>query len=111
MINAESHNLARQLGIGCSPAGETYHLPPTTYHYSNDAIGRRTAITRGGAAFGDLAGATDAYGYNLRSEVISSRRTLADSPIRGFDYDYAYDHRGRMVRKGISHRGTEARRK
>ena len=83
MINAESHNLARQLGIGCSPAGETYHLPPTTYHYSNDAIGRRTAITRGGAAFGDLSGATDAYGYNLRSEVISSRRTLADSPVRG----------------------------
>lgn len=23
---------------------------------------------RSGAAFGDLAGATDAYGYNLRSE-------------------------------------------
>ena len=37
------------------------------------------------------SGATDAYGYNLRSEVVSSRRTLADSPIRGFDYDYAYD--------------------
>ena len=42
-------------------------------------------------AFGDLSGATDAYGYNLRSEVVSSRRTLADSPVRGFDYDYAYD--------------------
>ena len=63
----------------------------STFAYANDSLGRRTAITRGGAAFGDLAGATDAYGYNLRSEVVSSRRTLADSPIRGFDYDYAYD--------------------
>ncbi len=45
----------------------------------------------GGLAFGDLSGATDAYGYNGRSEVVSSRRTLADSPVRSFDYDYAYD--------------------
>ncbi len=74
-----------------SPAGETYHLPLSTYHYSNDSLGRRPAITRGGAAFGDLAGATDAYGYNLRSEVVSSTRTPADSPVRGFDYAYAYD--------------------
>ena len=63
----------------------------STFAYANDSLGRRTAITRGGAAFGDLAGATDTYGYNGRSEVISSRRTLADSPVRGFDYDYAYD--------------------
>ncbi len=39
----------------------------------------------------ELQSSNDAYGYNLRSEVVSSRRTLADSPVRGFDYDYAYD--------------------
>ena len=63
----------------------------STFAYLNDALGRRVEVTRTGAAFGDLAGATDAYGYNLRSEVVSSRRTLSDSPVRGFDYDYAYD--------------------
>ena len=39
------------------------------FGYSNDTAGRRTAISRSGEAFGDLSGAVDAYGYNLRSEV------------------------------------------
>ena len=63
----------------------------SAFGYANDAAGRRTAIGRSGAAFGDLAGATDAYGYNERSEVTSSRRTLGGAAVRGFDNDYAYD--------------------
>ena len=69
----------------------------STFAYLNDALGRRVEVTRSGAAFGDLAGATDAYGYNLRSEVVSSRRTLSDSPVRGFDYDYDYDPIGNRI--------------
>ena len=44
-----------------------------------------------GAAFGALAGASDAYGYNTRSEVTSARRTLGADPVGGFAFDYAYD--------------------
>jgi hypothetical protein len=63
------------------------------YDYTNDEIGRRTAISRSGQAFGEMP-VRDTYGYNVRSEVTSARRTLADSPsqeVRGFSYDYAYD--------------------
>ena len=37
-----------------------------------------------------LFGVMNAYGYNLRSEVVSSRRTFDGAEVRGFDYDYAY---------------------
>ena len=56
------------------------------FGYSNDAAGRRTAISRSGEAFGDLSGAVDAYGYNLRSEVVSARRTKGGASVRGFDH-------------------------
>ena len=68
-------------------------------HYANDELGRRTAISRSGQAFGDLP-VQDAYGYNPRSEVVSARRTLADTPsqeVRGFSYDYAYDPIGNRL--------------
>ena len=38
-----------------------------------------------------LFGVMNAYGYNLRAEVVSSRRTFDGAEVRGFDYDYAYD--------------------
>ena len=69
----------------------------STFAYLNDALGRRVEVTRTGLAFGDLAGATDAYGYNDRSEVVSSRRTLDSAEVRGFDYDYAYDPIGNRI--------------
>ena len=47
----------------------------SAFDYTNDAAGRRIAISRSGEAFGDLSGATDSYGYNSRNEVISARRT------------------------------------
>ncbi len=61
------------------------------FDYTNDAIGRRTAIARSGAAFSSLSGSVDAYGYNGRSEVTSARRTLGGDEVRGFAFDYAYD--------------------
>ena len=42
-------------------------------------------------AFGALSGASDAYGYNTRSEVTSARRAIGGAEVRGFAYDYAYD--------------------
>ena len=64
---------------------------------SNDAAGHRTAISRSGEAFGDLSGAVDAYGYNLRSEVVSARRTKDGASVRGFDEDFSYDPIGNRV--------------
>ena len=61
------------------------------------AAGRRVSIARGGEAMGPLAGATDAYGYNGRSEVVSARRTLGGSPVRGFDEDFSYDPIGNRI--------------
>ena len=69
----------------------------SAFVYSNDAAGRRTAISRSGEAFGDLSGATDAYGYNSRSEVVSARRTKDGAPVRGFDEDFSYDPIGNRV--------------
>jgi RHS repeat-associated protein len=63
----------------------------STFACGNDAAGRRAAIARGGLASGALSGATDAYGYDARSQVTSARRTLGGNDVRGFSYDYAYD--------------------
>ena len=67
------------------------------FGYSNDTAGRRTAISRSGEAFGDLSGAVDAYGYNLRSEVVSARRTKGGASVRGFDEAFSYDPIGNRV--------------
>ena len=69
----------------------------SAFGYSNDAAGRRTAISRSGEAFGDLSGSTDSYGYNLRSEVVSARRTKGGASVRGFDEDFSYDPIGNRV--------------
>ena len=61
------------------------------FDYTNDEIGRRTAITRTGSAFSSLSGSVDHYGYNDRSEVVSVRRTLNGEEVRGFSFGYAYD--------------------
>ena len=69
----------------------------SAFGYSNDAAGRRTAISRSGEAFGDLSGSTDTYGYNLRSEVVSARRTMGGASVRGFDEDFSYDPIGNRI--------------
>lgn len=63
----------------------------SAFDYTNDAAGRRTAISRSGEAFGDLSGATDSYGYNSRNEVISARRSKNGEIVHGFNEDFEYD--------------------
>ena len=69
----------------------------SAFDYTNDAAGRRIAISRSGEAFGDLSGATDSYGYNSRNEVISARRTKNGEIIRGFNEDFEYDPIGNRI--------------
>ena len=69
----------------------------SAFDYTNDAAGRRTAISRSGEAFGDLSGATDSYGYNSRNEVISARRTKSGEIIHGFNEDFEYDPIGNRI--------------
>ena len=83
----------------------------STFEYASDAAGRRTAIKRSGEAMGPLSGATDAYGYNGRNEVVSARRTLGGSPVAGFDEDFAYDPIGnRISATDYDETGTAGRR-
>lgn len=48
-------------------------------------------------AMGPLSGATDAYGYNGRNEVVSARRTLGGESVAGFNEDFAYDPIGNRI--------------
>ena len=73
----------------------------SAFAYVNDAVGRRTSIARSGTAFEPLSGAVDTYGYNSRSEVISSRRTLGDNPVWAFANDYAYDPIGNRTSSAV----------
>ena len=61
------------------------------FDYTYDAAGRRVAIARSGAAFGDLSGAADRYACNARGEVTGARRTKDGQPVQGFSEDFAYD--------------------
>ena len=84
------------------------------YDYVNDALGRRTSISRSGQAFGDLP-AHDAYGYNARSEVTSARRYLGtdhgntQTPVRGFAFDYGFDPIGNRISASTYSPANEAR--
>ncbi|MBR3924263.1 MAG: RHS repeat protein, partial [Kiritimatiellae bacterium] len=69
----------------------------SAFDYTNDAAGRRIAISRSGEAFGDLSGATDSYGYNSRNEVISARRIKNGEIIHGFNEDFEYDTIGNRI--------------
>ena len=42
------------------------------YDYVNDAVGRRSEISRSGSRMSEQR--TDAYGYNMRDELVFSRR-------------------------------------
>ena len=69
----------------------------SAFDYTNDAAGRRIAISRSGESFGDLSGATDSYGYNSRNEVISARRTKNGEIIHGFNEYFEYDPIGNRI--------------
>jgi RHS repeat-associated protein len=70
------------------------------YDYTNDAIGRRTAMGKTGTAFSlaDLI----SYGYNDRSEVTSA----VSANLATYDYGYEFDPIGNRI---TSRRGAEAR--
>lgn len=67
------------------------------FDYKNDASGRRCSVRHGGTAYGPLAGLVDSYGYNSRSEVVSSRRTLNGTSVPGFNEDFSYDDIGNRL--------------
>jgi len=70
----EHHNLLAQVANGSV----------STYAYTNDALGRRTNVTRSGSAFSDTNILT--YGYNSRSEVISAQSNV------NANYNFAYSY-------------------
>ncbi|MEI6211847.1 MAG: hypothetical protein WCR06_09505 [bacterium] len=81
--------------------------------YSNDPLGRRTAVSRSGSAY--TLSFTDRYGYNNRSEVTSTYGYLgenADSnapayPDRAFEY--AFDPIGNRITSTVRNPANEAR--
>lgn len=68
----------------------------STYGYTNDALGRRTSMSRGGSVFAvpDIL----TYGYNDRSEVISAQSN-ADA---NYVYNYSFDPIGNRLTSGLA---------
>ena len=63
------------------------------YDYMNDALGRRTAITRSGSMMSETR--TDYYGYNDRSELVSGIKDTAATNLT--EYAYQYDDIGNRI--------------
>ena len=63
------------------------------YDYVNDALGRRTAITRSGSMMSETR--TDYYGYNDRSELVSGTKDTAATNLT--EYAYQYDDIGNRL--------------
>ena len=63
------------------------------YDYTNDALGRRTAITRSGSMMTESR--TDAYGYNDRNELVSGTKDTAATNLT--EYAYQYDDIGNRL--------------
>ena len=78
------------------------------FDYAYDAAGRRIAVARSGAAFGDLSGAVDRYAYNVRGEVTGARRTKGGQPVQGFSEDFAYDPIGNRTSSATYDEAGEA---
>ncbi|MBR6585861.1 MAG: hypothetical protein IKK82_00450, partial [Kiritimatiellae bacterium] len=64
------------------------------YDYTYDAAGRRTEIARSGTATSESR--TDAYGYNVRNELISASK-LGGSSSPTTEYAYQYDDIGNRI--------------
>ena len=63
------------------------------YDYVNDALGRRTEISRSGSMMSETR--TDYYGYNDRSELVSGIKDTAATNIT--EYAYQYDDIGNRI--------------
>ena len=60
------------------------------YDYTNDALGRRTAITRSGSMMSETR--ADYYSYNDRNELILAIKNTEDT-----EYQYSYDDIGNRL--------------
>ena len=63
------------------------------YDYVCDAIGSRVQISRSGTMMVEQR--NDLYGYNQRSELVSSRRVAESAEVA--EYEYAYDDIGNRI--------------
>ena len=68
----------------------------STYGYTNDALGRRTSMSRGGSVFTvpDIL----TYGYNDRSEVISAQSNVDEN----YAYSYSFDPIGNRLNSSLA---------
>ena len=68
----------------------------STYGYTNDALGRRTSMSRGGSVFTvpDIL----TYGYNDRSEVISAQSNADEN----YAYSYSFDPIGNRLNSSLA---------
>ena len=71
-----------------------YDSDISVYGYVNDAIGRRTGISRSGTMMSESR--TDAYGYNGRNELTSAVKSTASS-TNLTEYAYTYDDIGNRL--------------
>ena len=66
-----------------------------TYGFTNDTLGRRTAMAKSGSAFSQSD--TIDYGYNDRSEVVSAE----SQNISSYDYGFSFDPMGNRITSRI----------
>ena len=67
------------------------------YNYTNDALGRRTSMSRSGSVFAQQD--TLSYTYNDRSEVTGASSNLPDS---SYHYTYAFDNIGNRTMASLA---------
>ena len=92
-------NLTRSNGVNTTWNYETNrdlitriaHGSVSTLGYTNDALGRRTSMSRSGSVFATPD--TIAYGYNDRSEVISA----VSNVDAAYHYSYSFDPIGNRI--------------
>lgn len=80
----------------------------SSYHYTNDLLGRRTAIAQGGSAFAMLRQGDHVVevAYNDRSEVVAATRRAGEAdPFHA--ETYAYDGIGNRTSHGSQDNGHE----
>ena len=84
---ARTYELQRDLLAAVDTVWDPQGTPATIAHYgyTNDTLGRRTAIGHEGVAFGNVF--TQNLGYNDRNELTSSSRSDDAALARGYVYD------------------------
>ena len=69
----------------------------SNYAYTNDALGRRTAMARSGSLF--TVGDTLSYSYNDRSEVTGATSNAANTT---YNYAYSFDNIGNRLTANLA---------